>query len=969
MLFEDAPKKPLPDIIEGESPTKRDGESFDEVEGEQRGEVAMPEAERTKDGKRLGNSQALPLVPPELNPARPTWIRDSSSVNRPRIVPDLSRLAHSSVSPVSLAVPQSHGDPSTPLSTNLAEERSRRGSRVSNVLHKDPVPRPAWNAGNAGNKPSIRRTGSVGTKYDHVPPRTISRLEFEFPQRRGSILSYDEERRRQREYNENSGLFDAEQADDDNEGIFEHEDAESQSEHESTENEDASDNKSSQGDSRMELGDHARATPPRDYPAHQRIVDSHASRKAANDAAYGDFIVSIGGQRPQEGYFDMPRHTSTSASGSYYQHSLRGRAGTHFRHSFSGRGFDSQPSNRECHRRATAESSEHPTSNRARYAVETDSYRQKKHEKVEYSSSVPSSPGAKALTRQITRFGQGDWRGKRFEFTQGPATRAANYKPLQYFSTIDESQDQLGYDRDSSLALAKPVEGLTVDSETEAAELESRTVAWYTSTQPPLEGYTEAEILGKSAGLQSQNDDLRVAFEAVCQDLANFQSAISVDAEKMNEYADALRERSSFPAGINGLRSQIIALVTCYCETMRSMSQEHTEFVNAKLRQEEESRLANKRSKEENAQAVKEASEKIKQQAQKIQELEVARQTLIKQSEQEQALALQAFKANDLQAQKIKQLEEALQAKQVSEALKKDPTIPWNAVYEQLQRNEVAKDQKIDHLTASVHGLLTTDFKNTELKNQLTRCRDTNKNLEDQLNHFRSTAQDWEADYKQQKQMLDQRDHAEDKETQTLRQELQDTILKYQSLMRQHGAPDALTIATLARKLEAQQSSLEEVTLRLDTVKKEKGAAYDEIARLMDVNTLLGKENEELRLGPLPSPRLFLDEETDTVRLGRRPPWESPEMRARREEKMRAFREEQLQKREEREKAEGTLEKVKEWKMGGLYPPKRRDWKGFARKSSWERWEGGKWLEEQLESGGYEVHDEVEKMVKARLFK
>lgn len=375
---------------------------------------------------------------------------------------------------------------------------------------------------------------------------------------------------------------------------------------------------------------------------------------------------------------------------------------------------------------------------------------------------------------------------------------------------------------------------------------------------------------------------------------------------------------------------------------------------------------------------VQAANDKIEQQARSIEEMEDALQEndqvnskMYSQIDRIQKLEMNIQAANDTieqQACQIEEMGESLQEKQSSNEAHMEKIEELEVILEGMEVNGTfakgigtpsghplfarqkkiadAREQEIDHLKTSVKKLDAylpdLERENKDLKAYVANHRDTVNTLKDQLATSQSAAKEWHTEYKQQREMLGQRAFADARELADLRQEMQNTISKYQALMPSKDNPDALEIMGLVSRIGKQDKVLEEAKQRLDEMKKAKILLEAAIERTMHEKKALVKENENLRFGAAPPPRFLYDEETkEKLYL---PAWNRDDLRTKRENAVAELRAKQKAARQAKEAEERLLGKIRESKMGKWYPPLRGNYKDLANKSAWDKWDGNEWM-------------------------
>ncbi|KAJ4353221.1 uncharacterized protein N0V89_004948 [Didymosphaeria variabile] len=505
--------------------------------------------------------------------------------------------------------------------------------------------------------------------------------------------------------------------------------------------------------------------------------------------------------------------------------------------------FQSGHSSRTSSRKGTLE---HPTSNPAAYARNTDSYKNKMNGPLEYNGSAPSTPGSgHQVSPRPTLL-----RGQSVKFKDPPEI---------------ESRSSLHDRRRGQSLHAKP--------------------------------------LLETTFLKSLRDALNIT----CDDLLDVRDAL-ISGNRMLDFREVLQKQEGFPPDVNGVRHKIVEVIEGmerqYAEDLRHLDgivekESGEEVGRYKVRIEEveeelriggeewrrkerendswraeregrinelEGRLQESNEERERAkEKLEETSHALSSQAQQLEDVSLTIETQASQIRQLEASLEErpaisvsqdqlqaAFHLHEQDVQKIQHLEEALQVKRVNNALATGTDTPeWHDVFKRERKIRAAQEHEITHLKTSIKKLDTyhVDLEREvrALREYVTLHRDTTQLLQDKLSASKSHAQQWKFEYEQQKEMLDQRDNIEETTLAALREEMHHTISSYQALLPTPDNPDALEVTGLLRKLEAQDHVLKDVTQHLETLKQEKASLETSISQVL-------KENSDLRHGPPLSP-------------------------------------------------------------------------------------------------------------------
>ncbi|KAK7193385.1 hypothetical protein DPSP01_010952 [Paraphaeosphaeria sporulosa] len=748
-----------------------------------------------------------------------------------------------------------------------------------------------------GERPSLRRIPSRSSKYAHVGPKVDSRLPSEFMPSE-SQFQLSKHKRSELHIGEEGPI------------------------QEETENLDGDEN-----DYQFSETD--------GFPLPNRAIDSQHSSTSryASPAASSTYSAEIYAQFGGEAISSPTYHSDTDAEP----------------------GQNSRASSRR-HSLVLAQ----PTSNRAQYARNTDSYRVKMREGVErqpLSSELFTQP----------RVTTPEWERKvRFDEPVKPPSRP---------------RPRGGYDRVRSHSMF---------------------------TTPSM-----------GDGIARSFQD---ALDRTCQDLLSLRDELYNQRRTLDVHS-VLGKRGNMPVGVNGVREKIVQVVERYeTETNqhRELIMKNEKRIDEKERRIRQLEEALKGKSEELKMSQRDGKSREEKQEARIKELEDALHRSVEKTERQRtshvhgheaqrkleetaswaadlqssltqktkefeevvkshALEVErlqkelqdrpkhavsisdmqtAFLAHQEQEQKIRELEEALQKKTINDALEAGTDTPeWHSLFKRERKVKAAQDTEITHLKASITNLNTyhieLESERNELREYVAAHRDTVQTLQEQLATSTREAEQWHEEYNQQKEMLDGRAFAEQTELEALRQEMQHTISTYHSLLPSPSHPDALQITGLLRTLAATEKTLEETTSRLNVLKEEQLALEKGIEKVMDEKNEVLAENDRLLNGPPPLTRIVYD--SDTGQQVRLPPWHTADRLFARQAARSLFLTSQTAARRKIQLSEQIVEKARAWKMGKHYPPSRlqETYKQAVKKSEWERWEVQRWVQEHGSDGEY----------------
>jgi hypothetical protein len=235
--------------------------------------------------------------------------------------------------------------------------------------------------------------------------------------------------------------------------------------------------------------------------------------------------------------------------------------------------------------------------------------------------------------------------------------------------------------------------------------------------------------------------------------------------------------------------------------------------------------------------------------------------------------------------------------------------------------------------------------RNEELTQKLNRCQKHGIRLAKEVAHYKDAV----SECQEKADMCEQQRVEHDEHFNQQMKEMLECMKAY------HGKtpaedPDWWRTEGLRKKVEGLDKELVDVKERLEQVKSEKAIAYEYVERLVDEKKELAADNERLQQGASPSsPPLFSSNAHRETKImpDRYPMWPDPvKAKERRVKAMEMYREKQRLAIKKREKTQELLENARRWNLGPHYPPLSRTWSNRLEETSWERWEGEKYLKE-----------------------
>lgn len=304
-----------------------------------------------------------------------------------------------------------------------------------------------------------------------------------------------------------------------------------------------------------------------------------------------------------------------------------------------------------------------------------------------------------------------------------------------------------------------------------------------------------------------------------------------------------------------------------------------------------------------------------------------------------------------------KQLRQAEKEREEELEMTDEQHLKWKPLYENEKMRHKRLKATCERLKTKVKELYQTvpelRHENKELRSRLSDCRDHGNLMKEQAQKWQEQALHWETEYTAKEAICEKhRSHLES-QLEMQKEEMLKYIKDYHDCMPEND-PDWWAMEGLQRKIKDVERQLTDVKDMLARVKGDRETAYRKIETLMDEKKALAEETERLRLGILeemeaPEGDSGYDSNWKPRKNDKKDTWsQSKEEAAKQRKTMEEFKEKQRIDREEGDtaRAQQVMEKVRMWKMGLYYPPRRVDWGETVEKTPWERWEGERWLRE-----------------------
>ncbi|PVI07205.1 hypothetical protein DM02DRAFT_666947 [Periconia macrospinosa] len=217
---------------------------------------------------------------------------------------------------------------------------------------------------------------------------------------------------------------------------------------------------------------------------------------------------------------------------------------------------------------------------------------------------------------------------------------------------------------------------------------------------------------------------------------------------------------------------------------------------------------------------------------------------------------------------------------------------------------------------------------NQILKKQLAFYQTHCETIQKSLDNATAESAEWKAEYKLTLDKLEKQRFEFDTLLEQKDVEMNRCIREYRDGMSEQNG-EWWDIQSLQKKLRKMEQDNYEISQRLEAVKKDKEAAYQESSKL---NKELGEMKKSRSDYNHPSRKLAHKS------------WDTAEAAAARKQTMTKLRKEKRMERERDNREEEILEQVRRWYMEKSYPPGKRSYTKLPRKS-WHRWHGDEWLD------------------------
>ncbi|KNG51304.1 hypothetical protein TW65_01319 [Stemphylium lycopersici] len=312
--------------------------------------------------------------------------------------------------------------------------------------------------------------------------------------------------------------------------------------------------------------------------------------------------------------------------------------------------------------------------------------------------------------------------------------------------------------------------------------------------------------------------------------------------------------------------------------------------------------------------------------------------------------------------------------------------------FESLFREEKVKrklaEKKLHFMR--IHDAQQDDLqeKNEELRSSLDEAQAEITSLRKSTEDLKLHAIMWKSETEEKRAELEKRSQAFDKSMDQQQQEIRQYIKEYRDKAREEANWE---VASLQAKLEAKDREYATLNQMFNKHKRSDARKEDQIAKLtfrnkVHSNHIVNMEQAYLRGDRLPSLQPIPEEQDSASEISSLSPSSSisafslhdkpaksaiciprcklPAAVQVRNRELALYRAELRTKTEEElieldvmappyrsrnemdVAADDIMEKVRKWKMGGLYPPGRSSWKVMRKRSAWEMWDGAKWAGE-----------------------
>ena len=358
-------------------------------------------------------------------------------------------------------------------------------------------------------------------------------------------------------------------------------------------------------------------------------------------------------------------------------------------------------------------------------------------------------------------------------------------------------------------------------------------------------------------------------------DIESLQRALAINTQNINAYKTLLLRNQNTPQDFILMRNDIRTIIGSYTLMLAEMSAQN-EALKVTL-------------------------------AKKDQELKI-----LKESNLVHAARIRSQEANDEYSQAID---------------------TWESLYEDKTRN-FNKLQQLYHaykLKAEKRFRPDLERENRDLRVQLTKMKDENNRLEDQVSVLQECATNWESECRVLRSQIECTREEVEHEIERLNKEMRTYVQEYKDKTPEK-TPEWWSVKGLQNQVKDLERQLKDQVQFSDKQRQRLQTCYREYTKTKKQNEAFKRERgvEDTYIPSNPSHTNFL----------RTPNYESTEEIAQRTEILQVFREKQSRARENRQKEQELIEQARRYKMGDRYPPNHKErYENIEKKSVRERWE------------------------------
>jgi chromosome segregation ATPase len=377
------------------------------------------------------------------------------------------------------------------------------------------------------------------------------------------------------------------------------------------------------------------------------------------------------------------------------------------------------------------------------------------------------------------------------------------------------------------------------------------------------------------ASANTNIEEFKVDMKKLKGDIEALQRALAINTQKINAYKSLLLRNQNKPQELILMRNDIRAVLGSYTSMLADISAQNEALKINLAKKDQESKV-------------------------------------LKESSLARAARIWSQEAND----------------DDSEA-----TYTWESLYEDKSRNfdKLQQRHRAYKVKAEERFRPGLERDNKDLRSQLTKMKDENDRLADQISALQKSSINWESEYQALRSRAELTEQEAKQEIERLNKEMTIYVQEYKDKTPQKN-PDWWSVKALQnqvtdleRQLKDQVHFLEEQRQRLQT-------CYREYTKTREQNEALKHE--------LGVEETYIPSNPERINLLRIPKYESAEEIAQRAEILKVFRKKQLRAREKREEEHELIEQARRYKMGERYPPNYKErYEMIEKKNVRERWE------------------------------